>query len=35
MTKQQIIDALLDPRKGNLGNLGVAMVATAKREAAK
>ncbi len=31
MTKDQIIAHLLDPRKGNLGTVGVAMVAAAKR----
>jgi hypothetical protein len=31
MTRDQIIAHLLDPRKGNLGNVGIAAVAAAKK----
>lgn len=33
MTKQQIIDAARDPRKTNLGSLGVALADAARKEA--
>jgi hypothetical protein len=30
MTKRQIESIVMDPRKGNLGNVGVALVAAVK-----
>lgn len=35
MTKKNIIDKTLDPRVANIGAVGAALVAAARKEAAK
>lgn len=32
MTYKQLLELILDPRKGNLGNVGVALVKAARKD---